>query len=163
MVMALLRAFTIKDGHCDLKLQYVMTQRLKAERKPLGGCLVITAMRFTDDESVRTSIVPWPTPTLSLTTGMILAMKEDQPPYAMDPFTLETKGLFTWDGQMTATSFTAHPKIDYRNRRPLRLCLRGERRGHRRHRHLQLRQARQEDLEVDQVTIPRHDPRVRHQ
>jgi carotenoid cleavage dioxygenase-like enzyme len=44
--------------------------------------------------------------------GLLLAMKEDAQPYALDPHTLETKELYTWNGQMTATSFTAHPKID---------------------------------------------------
>ena len=47
--------------------------------------------------------------------GQLLAMKEDGPPYAMDPQTLETKQLWDWNGQMTATTFTAHPKIDPHN------------------------------------------------
>ena len=106
-------AFRIKDGHCDMQMQYVHTQRLLAERKARRGLFGDYRNAFTDDDSVKglnravanTNVVPH--------NGMILAMKEDQPPYAMDPFTLETKGLFTWDGQMTATSFTAHPKIDF--------------------------------------------------
>lgn len=106
-------AFRIKDGHCDMQMQYVHTQRLMAERKARRGLFGDYRNAFTDDESVKalnravanTNVVPH--------NGMILAMKEDQPPYAMDPFTLETKGLFTWDDQMTATSFTAHPKIDF--------------------------------------------------
>jgi carotenoid cleavage dioxygenase-like enzyme len=30
--------------------------------------------------------------------GMLLAMKEDGPPYAMDPHTLQTKQLWDWQG-----------------------------------------------------------------
>lgn len=106
------RAFRMKDGHCDLQLRYVMTQRLAAERKARKGLFGHYRNPFTDDPSVKhlnravanTNVVPH--------AGVLLAMKEDQPPYSMDPHTLETKELFTWDGQMTATSFTAHPKID---------------------------------------------------
>ena len=44
-----------------------------------------------------------------------LALKEDGPPYALDPATLATRQLWDWNGQMTATTFTAHPKIDTMN------------------------------------------------
>lgn len=44
--------------------------------------------------------------------GKLLACKEDSPPYAMDPETLETIGLYDFDGQLPSLTFTAHPKID---------------------------------------------------
>ena len=44
--------------------------------------------------------------------GMLLACKEDSPPYAMDPETLETIGLWDFDGQLPSLTFTAHPKFD---------------------------------------------------
>jgi len=44
--------------------------------------------------------------------GRLLALKEDAPPYAMDPETLETHGLYTFDGQLPSLTFTAHPKFD---------------------------------------------------
>jgi carotenoid cleavage dioxygenase-like enzyme len=44
--------------------------------------------------------------------GMLLACKEDSPPYAMDPDTLETLGLWDFDGQLPSLTFTAHPKFD---------------------------------------------------
>ena len=105
-------AFRIKDGHCDLQTKYVMTHRLAAERKARRGLFGDYRNPFTDDPSVKgvqrtvsnTNVVPH--------AGMILAIKEDGPPYAIDPLTLQTKQLWDWNGQMTATSFTAHPKID---------------------------------------------------
>lgn len=108
-----IRAFRIKDGHCDLQLRYVLTERLKAERAARRGLFGDYRNAFTDDPSVKgvnravanTNVVPH--------NGMILALKEDQPPYALDPFTLETREQFTWGGQMEATTFTAHPKIDF--------------------------------------------------
>lgn len=44
--------------------------------------------------------------------GKLLALKEDSPPYAMDPETLETIGLWDFDGQLPSVTFTAHPKFD---------------------------------------------------
>lgn len=108
----MVRAFRIKDGSCDLQLRYVMTDRLKAERAARRGLFGHYRNPFTDDPSVKgvqrtvsnTNVVPH--------AGQLLAMKEDGPPYAMDPLTLQTRKLWDWDGQMKATTFTAHPKID---------------------------------------------------
>lgn len=43
---------------------------------------------------------------------MLLAMKEDGPPFAMDPVTLETIGRYDFEGQVDSPTFTAHPKFD---------------------------------------------------
>jgi carotenoid cleavage dioxygenase-like enzyme len=44
----------------------------------------------------------------------LLAFGEQGLPWAMDPVTLETRGVFTFDGQLNdITPFSAHPKIDY--------------------------------------------------
>ena len=44
--------------------------------------------------------------------GRLLACKEDSPPYAMDPATLDTIGIEDFNGQLPSCTFTAHPKID---------------------------------------------------
>ena len=44
--------------------------------------------------------------------GQLYALKEDDHPYALDPDTLETIGRTDLNGQITSTSFTAHPKVD---------------------------------------------------
>lgn len=105
-------SFRFKDGHADMKMRFVMTERLKAERAARRGLFGHYRNPFTDDPAVKgvqrtvsnTNVVPH--------AGQLLAIKEDGPPYAMDPVTLETRRLWDWNGQMTATSFTAHPKID---------------------------------------------------
>jgi carotenoid cleavage dioxygenase-like enzyme len=48
--------------------------------------------------------------------GKLLALKEDSPPYAMDPETLETIGLCDFEGQLPSLTFTAHPKFDPESR-----------------------------------------------
>ncbi|HTR00060.1 MAG TPA: carotenoid oxygenase family protein, partial [Candidatus Acidoferrum sp.] len=106
------RAFRIKDGHCDLQMRYVLTQRLAAERKARKGLFGHYRNPFSDDPSVKNVNRAVANTNVVAHNGVLLAMKEDQPPYAMDLNTLETKELYTWNGQMTATSFTAHPKID---------------------------------------------------
>lgn len=106
------RAFRIKDGHCDLQLRYVMTQRLAAERAARKGLFGHYRNPFTDDPSVKHLSRAVANTNVVAHNGLLLAMKEDAQPYAMDLQTLETKELYTWNGQMTATTFTAHPKID---------------------------------------------------
>jgi all-trans-8'-apo-beta-carotenal 15,15'-oxygenase len=44
----------------------------------------------------------------------LLAFGEQGLPWAIDPVTLETRGVFTFGGQLNdVTPFSAHPKIDY--------------------------------------------------
>lgn len=108
-------AFRFNNGHVDMQHKYVRTDRFKAERAARKGLFGDYRNPFTDDDSVKgvqrtvsnTNVVPH--------NGVLLAMKEDGPPYSMDLQTLDTQGIFDWDGQMTATSFTAHPKIDPNN------------------------------------------------
>lgn len=46
--------------------------------------------------------------------GALLAFGEQGLPWALDPETLETRGLHTFDGQLNEiTPFSAHPKIDH--------------------------------------------------
>ncbi|GFF57381.1 unnamed protein product [Aspergillus udagawae] len=44
--------------------------------------------------------------------GRLLALQEMDPPYAMDPDTLETTGVDPFGNQILSPTFTAHPKID---------------------------------------------------
>lgn len=46
----------------------------------------------------------------------LLALKEDGPPYAMDPKTLQTHGVYDFEGQWESETFSAHPKYDVKTR-----------------------------------------------
>lgn len=61
-------------------------------------------VEFKIRSTANTNIVFW--------RGKLLALKEDSPPYAMDPNTLETLGLWDFDGQLPCLTFTAHPIFD---------------------------------------------------
>ena len=105
-------ALRFKDGHCDMQHRYVMTHRLAAERAARRGLFGHYRNPYTDDPSVKGIQRTVSNTNVVLHAGNLLAMKEDGPPYALDPLTLETKQLWDWGGQMTATTFTAHPKVD---------------------------------------------------
>ncbi|KAF9874376.1 Carotenoid oxygenase [Colletotrichum karsti] len=103
-------SFRIKDGHIDFKQRYVETEKLKLEREHRRTFLGKYRNPFTDatDYRVRTvantTIFPW--------RDKLLALKEDGPPYAMDPKTLGTFGVYDFEGQWDSETFTAHPKYD---------------------------------------------------
>jgi carotenoid cleavage dioxygenase-like enzyme len=105
-------SFRIRNGHADMRHRYVMTERLKVERAARKGLFGEYRNAFTDDASVAGVQRTVANTNVFCHGGRLLAIKEDGPPYEMDPVTLETKGVWDWNGQMTATSFTAHPKID---------------------------------------------------
>ncbi|WP_460062547.1 carotenoid oxygenase family protein [Streptomyces sp. YKOK-I1] len=105
----------IKDGHADLQTRFVRTERFVAERKARRSLVGAYRNWYTDDPSVagiqadnnaNTAIV-WH-------AGKMLALKEAGLPYELDPHTLETKGIYDFNGQITGKTFTAHPKIDPR-------------------------------------------------
>ncbi|GLA51273.1 hypothetical protein AnigIFM63604_007625 [Aspergillus niger] len=62
------------------------------------------AIEFTVRTTANTNIVFF--------NGKLLACKEDALPYEMDPVTLETIGLYDFNGQLPSLTFTAHPKLD---------------------------------------------------
>ena len=101
-----------KDGHADLRTRFVRTERFKREREARRSLFGAYRNPFTDDPSVagindgnaNTSVV-WH-------AGKLLALKEAARPYELDPVTLETKGIYDFDGALTSRTFTAHPKID---------------------------------------------------
>ncbi|RDL42445.1 Uncharacterized protein BP5553_02424 [Venustampulla echinocandica] len=105
-------ALRFEKGHVDFRQRYVHTERFKHEtaaRKALFGRY---RNIYTDNEAVKGVIRTASNTNVVFWRGMLLAMKEDGPPYAMDPVTLETIGRYDFDGQVNSPTFTAHPKFD---------------------------------------------------
>ncbi|KAB5513407.1 carotenoid oxygenase [Coniochaeta sp. 2T2.1] len=105
-------AFRFHNGHVDFKQRYVQTDRFLAERKSRKTLFGKYRNPFTDNEMVKGIIRTVSNTNVYFWRGTLLASKEDGPPFAMDPATLETIGRYDFEGQMTAPCFTAHPKID---------------------------------------------------
>lgn len=105
--------FRFRDGRVDYRTRYVRNQRWLAQDN--AGRVLFPMYRnpARDDPTVRglcrstanTHVInhgPW-----------LLALKEDSPPAALDLLTLSTVDpIFTFDGQLTSETFTAHPKVD---------------------------------------------------
>ncbi len=104
--------FRLEDGHADYKQRYVMTERLKRDRAARRGRHGLYRNPYTDEpgffgESRTTSNT---TPVFH--AGKLLATKEDERPYQMDPLTLETLGPYDFEGRLKSLTMTAHCRTD---------------------------------------------------
>ena len=104
--------FRFRDGRVDFKQRWVQTDKWKLERA--AGKALFGAYRnpLTDDPSVKGRYRGTANTNAFYYGGKLYGLKEDSPAVAMDPNTLETFGYDDFDGQVTAPTFTAHPKID---------------------------------------------------
>lgn len=108
-------AFCFKNGHVDFKRRYVMTERLKAQRAARSSLHGVYRNPYTNDASVQDINNSTANTNVIVHAGKLLALKEDSAPYALDPITMDTIGLWDFNGQLTSATFTAHPKIDPAN------------------------------------------------
>ncbi|GFF57523.1 lignostilbene-alpha,beta-dioxygenase isozyme III [Aspergillus udagawae] len=103
-------AFRIQDGRASFRQRYVRTEKFVREREAQRALLGKYRNKFTD--AVEFKVRSTANTNVVFFNGQLLALKEDSPPYAMDPVTLETKGLYDFEGQLPSLTFTAHPKFD---------------------------------------------------
>ncbi|GIJ92158.1 hypothetical protein Asppvi_011134 [Aspergillus pseudoviridinutans] len=103
-------AFEIKDGSVSFRQRYVRTEKFVREREAKRALIGKYRNKYTDavEFKVRTTA----NTNVVFFNSQLLALKEDSPPYALDPISLETKGLYDFDGQLPSLTFTAHPKFD---------------------------------------------------
>ncbi|MEP7314148.1 MAG: carotenoid oxygenase family protein, partial [Pseudomonadota bacterium] len=102
----------IKDGNANFRSRYVKTARLEAEREAHKRLYGVYRNRYTDDPSVANIDRSAANTHLYWHGGKMLTLKEDSLPWTIDPHTLETEGRWDFNGKYTATTFSAHPKID---------------------------------------------------
>ena len=105
-------AFRFANGSVDFKARYVKTERLMAERAARKRLWGVYRNHFTDDPSVANIDRGAANTHIYWHGGKMLVLKEDALPYHIDPVTLETLGRWDFHGKWTATSMSAHPKID---------------------------------------------------
>ncbi len=108
---ALVQAIRFDDGQAHHLGRYARTDSfLLNEREGVyaQGGLKTKSERPVDpplpNHSPNTNVVPH--------GGKLWALAENMPPFEMDPSSLESKGLWNYDGKMLGMSTTAHPKID---------------------------------------------------
>ncbi|KAJ5691843.1 hypothetical protein N7462_001266 [Penicillium macrosclerotiorum] len=104
-------AFRIHDGQVSFQQRYVRTEKFVREEE-VKRALIAGKYRNKFTDAVSFKIRSTANTNVVYFNGQLLALKEDSPPYALDPITLETKGLYTFGGQLPSMTFTAHPKFD---------------------------------------------------
>ncbi|NBB13750.1 carotenoid oxygenase [Caulobacter sp. SLTY] len=109
----LVRAFRIRDGKASLAGRFVDTFKRRQDTK--AGAMVSAGfaqvprpdavVRHADDaNAANTALLP--------IGGELLALWEQGSPYAIDPVTLQTKGLKTFRPDLAHMPFLAHPRIE---------------------------------------------------
>jgi len=104
--------FLFENGRVHLLHRYVQTERFKLERAAGRALYGKYRNPFTDDPSVAGKSRNLANTTPLVWDSKLLALREDSPPIAMDPLTLETLGDWRFHGTLDAPTFTAHPKVD---------------------------------------------------
>ena len=104
--------FRFRDGHVDFRTKYIRTPRYVAERRARRALFGVYRNKYTNDPTVANVSMNTGNTTPIVHGGRLFALKESSPPVLMDPHSLRTVGEYTFDGKLTAKSFTAHPKID---------------------------------------------------
>lgn len=107
------RMFRIKDGRVDYRSRYARTERYVAQDKARRALMPMYRNPAMDDPGVKGLSRSTANTHVMNHRHMILALKEDSPPTAMDLLTLETLDpVYTFDGQLPREQpFTAHPKV----------------------------------------------------
>lgn len=85
-------AIRIEGGHVDFKQRYIRTQKFCIEREARRSVFGLYRNRYTDDIGVKHLVHSTGNTHVVYYNKMLLALKEDSPPYALDPDTLETLG-----------------------------------------------------------------------
>jgi carotenoid cleavage dioxygenase len=107
--------FRFSGGDVDFKTRYVRTPRFVAEREARRSLFGAYRNPCTDDPSVAGLSRGLANTNVYWHAGRLLASKEDSPPVQIDPDTLDTVGEWTWSGDLSSHTATAHPKIDPRD------------------------------------------------
>lgn len=104
--------FRFSGGRVDLRTRYVRTDRWKAERTAGRALFGKYRNKWTDDPSVAGMNRNLANTNVLIHHGVLLALREDSPPVAMDPVTLETIGNWDFHGTLPGPTCSAHCAID---------------------------------------------------
>ncbi|KAF4423104.1 Carotenoid 910(9 10)-cleavage dioxygenase [Fusarium acutatum] len=108
-----IQAWRFSNGVVDFKQKYVRSPRFVYERAARQSLFGTYRNPFAGDERVFDDVQSPGNTHIHKWHGWLLACKEDSPPIAIDPDTLDTIGIYDFEGQINpAKTFTAHPKVD---------------------------------------------------
>jgi carotenoid cleavage dioxygenase-like enzyme len=105
--------FRLKDGTASLRQKWARTEKFGLEREAGRALFGMYRNPLTDAAEAKGKIRSTANTNVIVHGGKLLALKEDSPPTAMDPLTLETTDpVYRFGGKLTGETFTAHPKVD---------------------------------------------------
>ncbi len=104
--------FRFENGHVDYKTRYVMTERLKDDRKARKSLHGLYRNPFTDDPSVKGHKRGAANTTPIWHGKRLLCLKEDSRAMEVDKDTLETIGEYDYGGKLKSETMTAHTRWD---------------------------------------------------
>ena len=104
-------SFRFNQGKVSLVQRFVETARVQAQRAAGKSLFGKYRNPYTNAEGYQDRVYSTANTNIVRYRDKLLALKEDSLPYTMDPVTLETLGREDMDGQFTAQTFTAHPKV----------------------------------------------------
>jgi len=104
--------FRFRGGRVGLKSRYVRTDRWKAENAAGRALFGRYRNKWTDDPSVEGMSRNLANTNVLIHAGVLLALREDSPPIAMDPVSLQTIGNWDFHGTLPGPTCSAHCKID---------------------------------------------------
>lgn len=105
--------FRIRDGRIDFRSRFVRNERYVAQDQARRSLFPMYRNPYTDDPSVQGLSRSTANTHIINHRNLLLALKEDSPPSALDLLTLETVAPnYTFGGKLPSETFTAHPKID---------------------------------------------------
>jgi carotenoid cleavage dioxygenase len=105
--------FRFDNGRVSLKTRFVRNERYVAQEK--AGKILFPMYRnpYLDDPSVKGKSRGTHNTHIIHHNGVLLALKEDSPPAALDLNTMATLDpVYRFNNQLKSAAFTAHPKLD---------------------------------------------------
>ncbi len=105
--------FRFDNGHVSFRSRFVRNERYVAQEK--AGKILFPMYRnpYLDDPSVKGKSRGTHNTHIIHHNGVLLALKEDSPPAALDLNTLATVDpVYRFNDQLKSATFTAHPKLD---------------------------------------------------
>ena len=105
--------FRFEDGHVTYRNRWVRTPRYELQREHRRSLFGRYRNRYTADPLAKDTSPGTANTSMLFHAGKLMALKEDNLPWEIDPDTLETVEQTDHDGQVSAVSLTAHPKVDW--------------------------------------------------
>jgi len=108
----MVHTFRFSGGQVDYMSRWVRTERFVLQEKARRALFGPYRNRFANDAEAGSARNGTANTNLVFHAGKLLALKEDDLPYELDPETLETRGRSDFGGAITSASLSAHPKLD---------------------------------------------------